>query len=155
MLEKLPSTPIWHLDQGPLIRLAPDDPVGQAVEKMSKTQRGAVVVQDEHGHLVGIFTERDVLRAGLDKDKQWRDHPVGDVMTRDPTTIHEGDSVAEALSRMNAGKFRHLPVVDDENRPTGLISIRDLLGYIAAQFPQDVLNLPPDPSLEARGRWGG
>jgi len=155
MLEKLPTTPIWQLDQGPLIRLTPDVPARQAVEKMSKARRGAVVIQDERGHLIGIVTERDVVRAGTGTDEQWQQRPVSEVMTRDPTSIHENDSVSEAVSRMQRGKFRHLPVVDEEGRPTGLISIRDVLGYIAEQFSQEVLNLPPDPSLEARRRWGG
>lgn len=154
MLERIAATPIRNLDQGALLRMGPGETVARAVQKMIRYRRGAVIVQDDAGHLVGIFTERDVLRHGA-QDNDWAGRTLGECMTRSPVTICENDTVAEALRRMKEGHFRHLPVVNEAGRPTGLISIRDILAYVAYCFREAVLNLPPDPSLEARERWGG
>jgi CBS domain-containing protein len=59
------------------------------------------------------------------------------------------------LRRLNHGKRRHLPVTDPNGKILGIISIRDLLAHVAEHFPDDFVNLPPDPDHEASGEWGG
>jgi CBS domain-containing protein len=65
------------------------------------------------------------------------------------------DMIAHALRWMHQGGFRRLTRVDSEGRLTGIVSIRDILVFIALHFPQEFLNLPPDPSREATSPWGG
>jgi CBS domain-containing protein len=71
------------------------------------------------------------------------------VMTPHPMVIRPDDSLSEALRRLTQGHRRHLPVVDDRGHVLGLISIRDILSYIAERFPEDMVNLPPHPDHES------
>ncbi len=135
------------------------DAVGEtAVEEMLRHERGAVVVVDHSGAIAGIFTERDVLeletRAVVEGGADWRRTPLAELMTPDPITVSTGTTLRHALGRLKEGRFRHLPVVDDDGRPVALLSIRDILAEVAEYFPAEVSNLPPEPSLEARSPWG-
>jgi CBS domain-containing protein len=90
---------------------------------MSTHQVGAALVLDGES-LVGIFTERDVLRAvGSDFDAEH--HAVSEFMTKDPKTIGSDVETQEALESMFAFGFRHLPVVE-EGRVVGIVSMRDV-----------------------------
>ncbi len=104
---------------------------------------------------MGVVTQHDIVaRVNLDDDG-WGATNLGAVMTRDPATVSPEASLADALSRMNDIGCRSLPVADDNGRPVGVISIRDILNHVADHFPQELLNLPPDPTLEAKRPWGG
>ena len=95
---------------------------------------------------VGIFTERDLLNRVDHRDSLWSHVVVRDVMTPLPMVIRRDDSLAEAMRRLTQGHRRHLPVVDAKGSVLGLIAIRDILSYIAGRFPEEMMNLPPDPS---------
>ena len=69
------------------------------------------------------------------------------VMTRNPEALSAKDSVAYALNKMHVGRFRHVPVVDLENLPTGMVSARDLIDFLVELCPEEILNLPSDPKL--------
>lgn len=115
--------------------------VGTSVRKAAQTMKaqgaGAILVLDGV-NLVGIFTERDalyrVLAGGLDPNTI----TVGDVMTRDPTTVHPDSLFSSALEIMHVGQFRHVPVVD-QGRPIGMVSSRDAMGAELEQFMYAVI----------------
>ncbi len=90
---------------------------------MGERKVGSALVIDE-GELVGIFTERDIVRA-LSQDFDAPGHPITHWMTRDPLTISPETTVPEALDVMLTRGFRHLPVVDGAT-PVGMVSMRDL-----------------------------
>lgn len=121
-----------------------DASVGAAVNAMNEHHIGCVLVQKD-GKLVGIFTERDVLRKVIFRDgnKNWK---VSAVMTRDPETLPPSASVAFALNRMSVDGYRHIPIVDRDHKPIGVLSIRDIVDMVAESFPHSVLNLPGDPT---------
>ena len=127
-------------------------PVREALELMKKKHVGSVMITME-GRLCGIFTERDVLNRILDGDHNNWELRVHEVMTPDPETLHEENSVAWALNRMAVGGFRHVPVVDENRRPVGMVSVRDIVEVIAGFFPEEIYNLPPEPTefLPAHG----
>jgi len=94
--------------------------------------------------LAGIFTERDLLTRVLALRKPLT-VPVAECMTPDPVTVNPKDPVRTAIKRMQAGGYRHLPVVDEEGRPVGILSAKRIITYLAEHFPATVYNLPPDP----------
>ena len=72
--------------------------------------------------------------------------PMAECLTANPVVVHPKDSVQLALKRMEKGGYRHLPVVDDEHRPVGILSVRRVLHYLVEHFPGLVYNHPPDPA---------
>ena len=124
------------------------DPMWKVVDAMKSKNRGAVLVTEE-GRLVGIFTERDLVSRVDHDDALWSHVIVKDVMTPHPTVIRPYESLAEAMRLLIQGRRRHLPVVDDKGTILGLLSIRDLLAYVANRFPEDMINLPPTPDHES------
>jgi len=105
--------------------------VTEAVSLMSRRATGSVLVVDG-GSLVGIFTERDVLRAltGSPSADAARVSPVSRWMTPDPVTVDPETSVGDALNEMLFRGFRHLPVVQGD-AVVGMVSMRDLAESIA------------------------
>ena len=107
-------------------------PVADAARLMRTHKVGAIVVVDGE-RLAGIFTERDALFRVVAEGRDPQTTPVGDVMTANPTTIDADKPFARALELMHAGKFRHVPVVDN-GRPIGIVSSRDAMGPELEQF---------------------
>jgi len=147
-MQALAAATVGQLSPRPHARVHVDDAMWKVVAEMSAKGRGAVLVEDD-GALVGIFTERDLLNRIDYSDALWSHVVVRDVMTPHPMVIRPDDSLSEALRRLTQGHRRHLPIVDDRGRVLGLISIRDILTYIAERFPEDMMNLPPHPDHES------
>jgi CBS domain-containing protein len=123
------------------------------IEAMQREDRGTVlVVQDEK--LVGIFTERDVLMKVMGHAVDLTASKVSAFMTRDPVTLPADAVVAFALNRMVVEGFRHIPLVDHDNRPVAEVSMRNLIEYLTDFYNRDVINLPPDPHVKAGNREG-
>lgn len=147
-MQALASARVGELSPRPHPRVAVDDAMWKVVAEMKAKGRGAVLVEDG-GALVGIFTERDLLNRVDYSDALWSHVVVRDVMTPHPMVIRPDDSLSEALRRLTQGHRRHLPIVDERGHVLGLISIRDILTYIAERFPEDMVNLPPHPDHES------
>ena len=120
------------------------EPVSAAVEVMRREKTGCLLVT-RGGRLVGVFTERDlltrVLAPGLPLSI-----PMAECMSPNPATVQPKDSVQTAIQRMEQGGYRHLPVVDELNRPVGILSVGRVVHYLAEHFPGLIYNQPPDPS---------
>jgi CBS domain-containing protein len=86
------------------------------------------VVLDAGGHLVGILSERDIVRTMADVGGAALQLPVAQVMTRDVSTSDVNDSLTTVMDRMTKGKFRHMPVLD-RDRLVGLVSIGDAVKW--------------------------
>lgn len=89
---------------------------------------GAVVVTDGAGSIAGIFSERDLAKVIAGSGAAALRLPISDVMTRNVVTCHREDHVDWVMQTMSAGRFRHLPVVDDE-KLIGIISMRDVMEF--------------------------
>jgi CBS domain-containing protein len=123
------------------------------IQRMQQEDRGTALVV-EAGRLVGIFTERDVLMKIAARPLDLSQSNVSAFMTPDPVTLPADSAVAFALNRMVMEGFRHIPLVDDENRPVAEVSMRNLIEYLGDFFNRDVLNLPPDPQVKSIKREG-
>jgi len=102
----------------------PDDTVRMAAARMAAHRCGSILVC-ENVKLRGIFTERDLLARVVAGGRDPAKTRLAEVMTPDPATIEEAAPVAEAVRRMDEGRFRHLPVLEGE-RVLGVISLRDV-----------------------------
>jgi CBS domain-containing protein len=96
--------------------------------------------------LVGIFTERDLMRRVL-APRLPLTVSLGSCMTAGPVVVRPKDSVATAVRHMEEGGYRHLPVVDEAGKPLGMLSVKRIVHYLAEHFPAAIYNLPPDPSV--------
>jgi CBS domain-containing protein len=110
-----------------LLTVDPAATVAEAAQLMSIRRVGSALVV-EADELLGIFTERDIVRA-LATEHDAATHVVADWMTATPVTLSPGATPTEALQRMLEDGFRHLPVVE-EGRLVGIVSIRDLSGRL-------------------------
>jgi CBS domain-containing protein len=114
----------------PPLTVSPETPVGDVLKRMVADRMGCAAVIDENRRLLGIFTERDALvRLNVDAARM-AGKPVSSVMTTNPATLRARDKIAFALHRMNVGGFRHIPILDDEEKLVGVISIRGILQYL-------------------------
>ncbi len=105
-----------------LLAVEPGLPLTEVADRMVARDVGAVLVLEDE-RLVGILTERDILRAvagGLDEGTV-----VADWMTRDPETMEPDEPIRQAAVLMIHGGFRHLPIVEDDH-PVGMVSMRDI-----------------------------
>ena len=143
---------VSRLNPNPPLHVAPTLPVSAAVEKMRAANLGCVLVCD-NCKLVGIFTERDLMRRVLSVGKPLS-VPVSEVMTPRPVTVHAKDPIAVVVRRMEEGGYRHLPVLDERDKPVGVLSVKRIVRYLVEHFPATVYNLPPDPGAVPRNPEG-
>ncbi|MFW5680579.1 MAG: CBS domain-containing protein [Pseudomonadota bacterium] len=117
---------------GDLITVSGDVTVHDAARTMTKSAIGAVLIMED-GQLRGIFTERDLMTKVVAKGLDAQSTRVVDVMTSDVKTARVDDAAIDCLELMAAGKFRHLPVVDPDGQPIGMLSQRD---FVATTLPK-------------------
>jgi CBS domain-containing protein len=128
-----------------------NDSVGHVLQLLRAQRTGAALICEE-GKLVGILTERDALKL-MARDANLS-APVREVMTSPPTTVSSTATVSEAIRVMAEGGYRHLPMIDPNGRPTGMLAVRGIVHYLVDHFPQAVYNLPPTPNAVPREREG-
>jgi CBS domain-containing protein len=147
----------------PIRRLRPRQPptcvhvgetVAAAIELMRRNGIGSVLIV-EGQRLVGILTERDVLCKVTAAHQDPKAKRVEEVMTRDPACLSLDDPIVFALNRMGVGGFRHVPLVDENHHPVGLISVRHLVRYMVDFFAHEVMTLPPRPGGNIGARREG
>jgi CBS domain-containing protein len=111
--------------------LSPQDSVFEALRRMADHDVGAMMVLDDSGHLIGVFSERDYTRKIALMGKSSRDTPVKDIMTANVITVAPQTDTRDCLALMSQKKIRHLPVMDN-GKVLGMISIRDITSDIIA-----------------------
>lgn len=135
---------IRHLDLAPLVCVEADNSLEEVVAAMRSQRVGCVLVLENH-KLAGIFTERDLMTKVIGYPLEYS-RTVRDFMTSHPTTLHPDDSVADAIQLMDEGGYRDVPLVDEEGRLLGRLAVSNIIDFLAENFPQEVLSLPPRPN---------
>ncbi|WP_072391979.1 CBS domain-containing protein [Hyphomicrobium sp. CS1GBMeth3] len=107
------------------------------VKKLAPKKIGAVVVVGENGHVAGIISERDIIRATSEHGAQALSMMVSEVMTRGVISCQETSELDELMETMTKGRFRHLPVIEDDAL-VGIISIGDVVKYHLAEVQMEV-----------------
>ena len=113
-------------DQDPLT-LPPDSTVEEACRYMRDRRVGAVLVTEDDGRLVGIFTGRDAVHRVLAEGKNAGDTKLTEVMTRDPQAMQPGKTAIEVLRLMEDGRYRHVPIIEND-KVVGVVSRYDFSG---------------------------
>lgn len=138
----LKETKIHQILRPKLVMALPSMPLQEALDLMHSERSGYIVIADEHSKLVGMFTEREVLmnvmRPGVNLSE-----PIQKYMRKDVHPLKKTDTVGQALEYMNKFGIRHVPLLDDFEQVTGILSIRTIVSFLIELFPTGVLNLPP------------
>lgn len=127
------------------ICVAPTATVREVVTTLQESRGGCVLVT-EGKKLLGIFTERDVLKKLAPKGADGADVPVSEMMTPNPVALHVEDTIVFALHQMHVGGYRHVPLVDSEREAIGIVSVRDIVDYLVEHFEDAVLGNGADVS---------
>jgi CBS domain-containing protein len=115
-----------------VVTVSPDTQIGDAARRMVEADVGAAMVVDEAGNLVGVISERDLMRCVSDGTDPAT--PVSERMTRHVLTAAPDTNIPEAMALMVDGHFRHLPVVNADGHVIGMISMRDLMAYTSLRL---------------------
>lgn len=110
----------------------------EAVKIMRDKKVGCLVILDDSRKMIGIFTERDLLTKGFGQDPE---RPLSDFMTKNPTAASLMDPMAYALNLMSHGGFRHLPLIDPDGDVVGMISIKDIVDFIAGKMTESLMSV--------------
>lgn len=132
---------ILKVKGGNIISLTANEPIYAALSLLATNRIGAVLVTDQHGGIAGIISERDLVRAMHKFGKDMFDKRVSDLMTTTVVTCSPKDPIAAIMGMMTSQRFRHVPVVGDDGKLVGMISIGDVVKsrIEEAQFEVDAL----------------
>ena len=128
----------------------PEESITSICTRLSALNIGAFPVCDAHGALVGIISERDVVRAFAKDGARLADMHVRDLMTREVTTCTQETPMVEAEKLMNKHRVRHLPVMDGA-KLVGMLSIRDVMVWRQREA-RDEVNVLRDAMIAVRNR---
>jgi CBS domain-containing protein len=117
-----------------------DDSLHEASIKLQEFSVGCLIVEDSKGFIKGVFSERDFMTRVFDQSLDLHKTAVRTVMTAEPTTVYPDDTVAHCLSLMSLGGFRHLPIVDTESVPVGILSMQDVVRGITERIMAQCAN---------------
>jgi CBS domain-containing protein len=112
----------------------PGESVLEAARRMRERRVGTLVILDDAGKPVALVTDRDLVLRVLAAGGDPRAVSVGEVMTANPRTVSESTPIEFALSLMHSGSFRRLPVVNEDGKLVGIVSLDDILGLLAEEF---------------------
>lgn len=124
--------------------VAPTDRISTVIDLFKQHNIGSALIVDKQGVLTGIFTERDYVLKCEAANTQQLQNTIESVMTKDPVAEPPETTVAFAISLMVHGGFRHIPIVDSNRHPVGIISVKDILNEIGQQFLDDIDQLVPE-----------
>ena len=112
----------------------PGESVEVAARRMNSRNVGTLMVLDKESRPIGILTDRDLAIRVVAKGLDAGETTVGEVMSKAPDAVREETPIETALSYMRAGAFRRLPVVDNDGKLVGLVSLDDILDLLSEEF---------------------
>ena len=137
------------------VTVPPGTSLGDCVAAIQRTGTGdSVFVTQPDGRLVGVLTERDIFGRIVGGDVDLA-KPVESMMTTTWHHLHVEETVRDAIELMQTGRYRNVPLLDDEDHLQGVVRPQDILKFLAEAFPEELLNLPPRPHQRMRKAEGG
>jgi CBS domain-containing protein len=150
--ESLWQDDLSQLNLKPPLVVSPGQSIRHTVDAMRAARSGCALVC-EGDEIVGIFTERDLLLRVFDCQVN-SSEPISTVMTNKPVTVRSNDPIGWLVRTMYQGHYRHLPIVDEQNRLVGVVSVKQIVSYLADHFPAAVYTVPPEPHRPQEAREG-
>jgi len=141
---------VISIAQVPPPTIQADASVSEALVQMEKIHGGACVVLEESA-LVGMFSERDLMLRVIKEGSSLAETPVREVMTEHLSTIAGDSDSAEALSLMLENHIRHLPVVNEDGRLAGLLSMRSLMQHHVEELTDQLNSIVAYFSVDGPG----
>ena len=121
-------------DKNHTLALSENETVFKAAKEMKRFHYGSVVITKPNKEVIGILTERDVLNQVAARGLDTKKTKISKVMNKKVKTTNQDETVEDLLRRMSQGRFRHAPIVDNDNHLLGLISQGDLVAYSWGQI---------------------
>jgi CBS domain-containing protein len=115
----------------------PEDTLESIAQKLASRKIGAIVIVGEGGNVVGIISERDIVRAVAEQGAASLQQPVSNVMTRSVMSCNESSTLDQMMAVMTQGRFRHVPVIE-EGALVGIVSIGDVVKHHIAEVEMEV-----------------
>lgn len=125
----------------PIITIGSEATVSEAVAVLVQENIGSLPVVDDAGEMVGIFTERDILRGLHHQGKEFCHQPIHAVMTRQVVSCAVTESVHDAMGRMSEHHIGQLPVRNEDGHLVGLVSVGDLIRFLHESAEEERKNL--------------
>ena len=119
-----------------VVTIEPNASLATAVNLLTENRIGALLILGADRRIAGILSERDIVRALAERGAAALDEPVSGAMTRKVSTCNERETIASIMERMTAGKFRHVPVID-QGRLVGIVSIGDVVKHRLNEMERD------------------
>ncbi len=133
-IHELLDCPVSSLESAAQIQaVSPSTTLAETLKLLQQSDLGAVIVLDA-GKVRGIFTERDFLRRVCGKSLDLTQERVENQMTPSPYSVNPGDPIASVLLRMHMGGFRHMLVVDEEDRLLNVVSPREIVSFLLGAY---------------------
>jgi CBS domain-containing protein len=127
------------------VTVLPGTSLAECLRAIQRTRTGdSVFVCEASGRLTGVLTERDIF-GRLVGGQVDLSQPVESLMTTEPRTLDLDQTIRDAIELMQTGRYRNVPMVDDEGHLVGVVRQQDIISYLAESFPEELLNLPPRP----------
>jgi len=137
------------------VTVPPGTSLADCVAAIQRTGTGdSVFVTHPDGRLAGILTERDIFGRIVGGDVDLT-KPVETMMTTTWHHLHVEETVRDAIELMQTGRFRNVPLLDDDDHLVGVVRPQDVLKFLAEAFPEELLNLPPRPHQRMHKAEGG
>ncbi len=129
------AIPLFARDimSSPPVTASERTPLREAAKLMCENKIGSVIIVGEDGKIRGLVTERDITCAAS-KSNDVCEMPAWEFMTPDPAVVYPTTPLSEVLEKMSELGVRHLPVIDKDGKPVGVISVRDILAVIELLF---------------------
>jgi CBS domain-containing protein len=151
-LPKAREQKVRVLETSDYVVVSPFTPLSQAIEAMKSDEGGCVIVSDD-GRIAGIFTERDLLTKIVGQEVDLNS-PISQWMHAAVETLSPDATIGDAVKLMNERGFRNIPLVK-KGELVGLISVFDIITYLAECYPKATMNLPPLPAQVMDSVEGG
>ena len=136
-----------------IVQAPPQTTVKDAVKLMQERRSGYIVVV-KRKRAMGIFTEKELIFKVMAEDTKWN-QPIGEFIDSNPVTLKLSDSIGTAMDTMSQKNTYYISLVDNQGELVNVISVRSVIRFLAAFYPNEVYNLPPRPNQISTSPEGG